>query len=65
LKQPPISTGRATVASRFRTEIEQAASQGVALDDMTLHLRRVIEREGDRPKAVIRQGSEMLVGLPA
>lgn len=34
----PASTGRATVAVRFRTEIERAASQGVALKDMALHL---------------------------
>jgi hypothetical protein len=29
---------RPTVAVRFKSEIERAASQGVALDDLTLHL---------------------------
>ncbi len=29
---------RVTVADRFRTEIERAASEGVALDDLSLHL---------------------------
>jgi hypothetical protein len=38
LKRPPISATRATVAVRFKTEIEQAASRGVALEDLTLHL---------------------------
>lgn len=38
MKRPPISPVRTTVAVRFRTEIEQAASEGVAFDDMTLHL---------------------------
>ena len=38
MKQPPISSARPTVAVRFKTEIEGAKSEGVALDDLTLHL---------------------------
>jgi hypothetical protein len=38
VKRAPISTARQAVALRFKTEIEQAASQGVTLEDMTLHL---------------------------
>ena len=38
MKRLPTSAARPTVAVRFKTEIERAASQGVALDDLTLHL---------------------------
>ena len=38
MKAPPISAARPTVALRFKTEIERAASQGVDRDDLTLHL---------------------------
>lgn len=34
----PVSAARPTVAFRFKAEIERAASQGAALDDMTLLL---------------------------
>ncbi|HEY4028959.1 MAG TPA: hypothetical protein VGM25_01330 [Caulobacteraceae bacterium] len=38
MKPAPSSARPPTVAVRFRNEIEQAASRGVAADDMTLHL---------------------------
>ena len=33
-----LTAVRPTVAARFRSEIQQAESQGVPLDDITLHL---------------------------
>jgi hypothetical protein len=38
MKPIHANAARPTVAIRFRAEIEQAAAQGVALADMTLHL---------------------------
>lgn len=39
MKQAQAATAaRPTVALRFRSEIEQAESQGAARDDLTLHL---------------------------
>lgn len=38
MKPAHSNAARPTVAIRFKAEIAQAASQGVALDDMTLHL---------------------------
>ena len=38
MKAPTAVIPRPTVASRFRTEIERAASEGVLLDEMALHL---------------------------
>lgn len=54
MKRIPVSPARPTVALRFRTEIEQAASQGVALDDMTLHLtlRDIEQLKRDRTLAI-------------
>jgi len=37
MKAPQVAV-RPTVAVRFRTEIERAASEGVALDGLALHL---------------------------
>ena len=34
----PAATARPSVALRFKTEIERAESEGVSLDDLTLHL---------------------------
>ncbi len=38
MKPAPHVPRRPTVAFRFRAEIQQAASQGVSLDQMALHL---------------------------
>jgi hypothetical protein len=38
MKQPPAPPPRITVSARFRAEIERAASDGVDLDDLALHL---------------------------
>lgn len=38
MKPPPSASPRPTVAARFRTEIERAASEGVEPDRMALHL---------------------------
>ena len=38
MKAPVAVVPRPTVASRFRTEIERAASEGVLLDNLALHL---------------------------
>ncbi len=38
MKRPPPVATALSVALRFKTEIEQAASQGATLDEMTLHL---------------------------
>ncbi len=38
MKAPPAAAPRPTVAMRFRSEIERAASEGVTLDEMALHL---------------------------
>jgi hypothetical protein len=38
VKPKPASTVRATVARRFRAEIEQAILEGVAVGDLALHL---------------------------
>jgi hypothetical protein len=38
MKPVQAGTARPSVAVRFRAEIERAAMQGVALEDMTLHL---------------------------
>jgi hypothetical protein len=35
---PPTTAPRASVALRFKTEIERAESDGVSLEDMALHL---------------------------
>ena len=38
MKAAPAPAVRPTVAARFRAEIEKAAAEGVAPEDLTLHL---------------------------
>lgn len=38
MKPSVVAAPRLSIAARFRTEIERAASDGVAIDDMALHL---------------------------
>jgi hypothetical protein len=37
-RAPAANAPRPTVAARFRAEIEQAAAEGVAADDLSLHM---------------------------
>lgn len=57
MKAVPPAAPRPTVAMRFRTEIQHAASEGVVLDELALHLTlgdvELLKRDRSLPVADI------------